>query len=229
MGAKLEDSFLPHQFSNRDNSESHYLTTGPEIWGQLQMRGLTPDAVVAGVGTGGTIMGIDRYLKEKNPNIKVHPLEPANSPTLSTGYKVGKHRIQGISDEFIPSILNLRDLDEIISVEDGDAIIMTQKLSSTLGIGVGISSGANLLGAIKVENMLGRGSTVVTVFPDDNKKYVSTDLMKSEPVKNGYISSNIELIGIKSFRRACYTCCNPELCRDLVFPEGMHLCTKRRG
>jgi cysteine synthase A len=113
---------------------------------------LTPefetDAFVAGVGTGGTVMGIGRFLKTLNPLIKVHPLEPSNSPTLSTGYKVSSHRIQGISDEFIPAILKLEELNEIISVEDGDAIIMAQKLSSVLGLGVGISSGANLLGAL---------------------------------------------------------------------------------
>jgi cysteine synthase A len=199
LAAKMEYSFLPYQFSNCDNCESHYLTTGPEIWGQLQMKGLTPDAVLAGVGTGGTIMGIGKYLKEKNSKIKIHPLEPSNSPTLSTGYKVGHHRIQGISDEFIPPILKLNELDEIISVDDGDAIIMAQMLASTLGIGVGISSGANLIGAIKVQNMLGSSSIVVTVFPDDNKKYLSTDLMKLEPLNDNFISKDVELVGIKAF------------------------------
>lgn len=87
---------------------------------------LSPDAFVAGVGSGGTVMGVGKFLREQNPAIKVYPLEPANSPTLSTGYKVGKHRIQGISDEFIPAILHLEDLDEVIAVDDGDAIIMAQ-------------------------------------------------------------------------------------------------------
>ena len=90
--------YLPSQFSNEDNVETHYLTTGPEVWWQLRFRTLIPDAFIAGVGTGGTIMGVGKYLKEKNGSIKVHPLEPANSPTLSTGCKVGSHRIQGISD-----------------------------------------------------------------------------------------------------------------------------------
>lgn len=229
LAASTENSFLPYQFSNGDNCEAHYLTTAPEIWGQLQMKGLTPDAIVAGVGTGGTIMGIGKYLKEKNPMIKVHPLEPENSPTLSTGHKVGKHRIQGISDEFIPSIVKLNELDEIISVDDGDAIIMAQKLSSILGIGVGISSGANLIGAIKAQNMLGSSSIVATVFPDDNKKYLSTDLMRNEPVKDGFISTDIELIGVKAYKRVCYTCCDPELCKDLKFPVDMPPCPKRKG
>lgn len=206
LAAKEENSFLPCQFSNEDNCEAHYLTTGPEIWWQLQELSVKPDAVVAGVGTGGTIMGIGRYLKEMNPDIKVHPLEPANSPTMSTGYKVGKHRIQGISDEFIPQIVKLDKLDEIVAVDDGDAIIMAQKLASVLGLGVGISSGANLLGAIKAQNALGSKATVVTVFSDDNKKYLSTDLMRIEPVKEGFISRDVELISVKAHKRVCQTC-----------------------
>lgn len=148
MAKNNENSFLPRQFTNEDNIDAHYRTTGPELWWQLKYRSLTPDAFVAGVGTGGTVMGVGKFLKENNPDIKVHPLEPANSPTMSTGYKVGKHRIQGISDEFIPAIVKLGELDEIISVDDGDSIIMAQRLSSQLGIGVGISSGANFFGSI---------------------------------------------------------------------------------
>ena len=102
LAQETENSFLPRQFSNEYNLLAHFETTGPEIWNQLQFRNIRPDAFVAGVGTGGTIMGTGKYLKTKNPKIKLHALEPANSPTLSTGHKVGKHRIQGISDEFIP-------------------------------------------------------------------------------------------------------------------------------
>ena len=153
-------------------------------------------------------MGIGRYLKEQNPNIKVHPLEPTNSPTMSTGYKVGKHRIQGISDEFVPPIVKLDKLNEIISVDDGDAIIMAQKLASVMGLGVGISSGANFLGAIKIQNELGMDSSVVTVFSDDNKKYLSTDLMKTEPIKEDFISTDVELLSVKTYKRACTTCCD---------------------
>lgn len=206
LAEEFENVFLPHQFSNEDNCEAHYLTTGPEIWYQLQEIGLKPDAIVAGVGTGGTIMGAGRYLREMNPDIKLYPLEPANSPTLSTGYQVGKHRIQGISDEFIPPIVKLEQLDDIIHVDDGDAIIMAQKLASTLGLGVGISSGANLIGAVMAQEKLGKDSVVVTVFVDDNKKYLSTDLMKEEPVKDGFISTDIELLSVKAYRRACCTC-----------------------
>ncbi len=193
------DVFLPCQFSNMDNIEAHYLTTGPEIWCQLEALGLIPDAIVAGVGTGGTIMGISKYLKERNPEIKAYPLEPSNSPTLSTGHKVGAHRIQGISDEFIPEIVRLDELDDIISVDDGDAIIMAQNLSCKLGLGVGISSGANFLGALIAQEKLGTDSTVVTVFPDDSKKYLSTDLMREEPIKDDFLSKDVELLEFKAY------------------------------
>ncbi|WIV11610.1 PLP-dependent cysteine synthase family protein [Proteiniborus sp. MB09-C3] len=206
LAEKNANVFLPHQFSNTDNCEAHYRTTGPEIWHQLQEIGIKPDGMVAGVGTGGTIMGAGGYLKEKNPDIKLFPLEPANSPTLSTGHQVGKHRIQGISDEFIPSIVKLEKLDDIIHVDDGDSIIMAQKLAARLGLGVGISSGANLLGAIIAQNKLGKDSVIVTVFSDDNKKYLSTDLMREEPVKEGFLSPDIELLSVKAHKRVCTTC-----------------------
>jgi len=208
--------FLPCQFSNEDNVAAHYETTGPEIWWQLRYKNLRPDALVAGVGTGGTIMGAGRRLRELNPDIRLHPLEPANSPTLSTGHKVGKHRIQGISDEFIPSILDLPSLDRVISVDDGDAILMAQQLASRLGLGVGISSGANFLGALQVQEEMGGDAVVVTVFPDDNKKYLSTDLLREEPEKEGFMSPEIELLGFRAFKRVCHTCCDPQDCEESI-------------
>jgi cysteine synthase A len=183
--------FLPRQFENLYNAEAHELTTGPEIWEQLLSVGLVPDAFVAGVGTGGTVMGTGKYLRTKNPAIKIHPLEPAESPTLTTGYKVGSHRIQGISDEFIPAIVKLEELDGVIQASDGDAIIMAQKLAKELGLAVGISSGANVIGAIKLKETLGESATVVTLLSDSNKKYLSTDLFQEEPVKAEYISTAI--------------------------------------
>jgi cysteine synthase A len=212
LAEQLEDAFLPCQFSNENNNEAHYLTTGPEIRWQLAYRNLKADAFIAGVGTGGTIMGVGRYLKEIFPEIKIHPLEPLNSPTLTTGHKVGKHRIQGISDEFIPSILKLDQLDKVVSVDDGDSIIMAQKLAQELGIGVGISSGANFLGAMKLQNEMGDDAVVVTIFPDDNKKYLSTDLLRDEPVKDDFLSSDVELIDFRSYKRVCNTCCDPADC-----------------
>lgn len=208
LATTIENSFLPRQFSNEYNSQAHFETTGPEIWSQLIFRNIVPDAFVAGVGTGGTIMGTGRYLKSKNPKIKLHAIEPANSPTLSTGHKVGSHRIQGISDEFIPAIVKLDELNEIIQVDDGDAIIMAQKLSSELGLAVGISSGANFIGALKAQNMISPIANVVTIFADDNKKYLSTDLMKQEQLKEHFYSKDIELISFHAIKRVCITCCD---------------------
>lgn len=195
-------AFLPHQFSNLANAEAHYLTTGPEILGQLNKVGFEPDAFVSGVGTGGTIMGVACYLREKDPEIKLYPLEPSESPTLSTGRKVGSHRIQGISDEFVPPICDLEKLDEVISVSDGDSILMAQKLAAELGLAVGISSGANFLGALIALERLGKEAIVATVFCDDNKKYLSTDLVREEPVKAEYLSPSVRLFGYQTIGRA---------------------------
>ena len=190
--------FLPRQFSNKLNSEAHYLTTGPEIHRQL-IKGYSKslNGFVAGVGTGGTVMGVGKYFKSLDSKINIIPVEPAESPTLSTGYKVGKHRIQGISDEFIPDLLDLKSLDPICAIPDGDAILMAQKLSRDLGLGVGISSGANILAALKLNEQLGTDAVVATILCDDNKKYLSTDLMKNEPVKEDYLSPQVQLLDMQ--------------------------------
>ena len=195
--------FLPHQFSNTGNVEAHERTTGPEIWRQLR-RGflVSPDAFVAGVGTGGTVMGVGKYLRGRNPGVRIFPMEPAESPTLSTGCKIGRHRIQGISDEFIPAILHLADLDPVLMVHDGDAILMAQKLASQLGLAVGISSGANFVAAVMAQERLGGDAVVVTVLSDDNKKYLSTELLREEPAKEDYLTPGIELIDFTSYRGA---------------------------
>jgi len=209
LARRKEHVFLPCQFSNRANVEAHEQTTGPEIWWQLHFASLVPDAFVAGVGTGGTIMGVGRFLRHKNPAIRLHALEPAESPTLSTGRKVGQHRIQGISDEFVPAIVELDELDDVISVSDGDAILMAQKLASSLGLAVGISSGANFIGALKVQNKLGSDAIVTTIFPDDNKKYLSTDLLRTEPVKDDYLAPDVDLERYQAFKRVCQACYDP--------------------
>ena len=201
MAAANPNIFLPRQFANRHNAEAHEKTTAKEIWVQLSSVDLIVDAFVAGVGTGGTVMGVGIYLKSKNPAIKVHPLEPAESPTLSTGFKVGTHRIQGISDEFIPAILDLSSLDHIVQAHDGDSILMAQKLAKQLGLAVGISSGANVIGAIKTQNEMGDEAVVVTVLSDSNKKYLSTDLLKDEPIKEGYLSPDIDFIEYNPIHR----------------------------
>ena len=206
FAASHPDVFLPRQFSNDANVEAHMTTTGPEICAQLESAALRPDAFVAGVGTGGTVMGVGRFLRSKNSGIKIHPVEPAESPTLSTGHKVGKHRIQGISDEFIPAIVDLSELDEVIAVSDGDSILMAQKLAAKLGLAVGVSSGCNFLAALKVQERLGPDAVVVTVFPDDNRKYLSTDLLREEPCKESYLAPGIEMLGLETFQRDCAFC-----------------------
>ena len=202
--------FLPAQFANEANVEAHEKTTGPEIWWQLYFHSLVPDAFVAGVGTGGTIMGAGKFLRERNPELKIHPLQPSESPTLSAGRKVGHHRIQGISDEFIPAILQLDQLGSVISVSDGDAILMAQKLAAQLGLGVGTSSGANFIGAMMVQDEMGGDAVVTTVFPDDNKKYLSTDLLKTEKARADYLTPDVELVSFEALKRVCYTCFDEE-------------------
>ncbi len=198
------DVFLPRQFDNEDNTWSHYVSTGPEIIAQLAKIQRGPDAFIAGVGTGGTVMGCGRFIKKLFPHAKIHPLEPSNSPTLSTGYKIGFHRIQGISDEFIPSILHLDQLDDVVEVDDGDAILMAQKLSRELGLGVGISAGGNFIGAMRILSKMpeekAREATVVTVFVDDNKKYLSTDYAKEEPKKSDFFAPDIELLRVTAVK-----------------------------
>ena len=145
-------------------------------------------------------MGLAKAFKDVNPSCLAMPLEPLNSPTLSTGCKTGFHRIAGISDEFIPSICKLDELDDIVSVDDIDSLIMAQKLARELGIGVGISSGANFIGSVMALEKLGADACCVTVFADDNKKYLSTDYSKRFEQREEYISSHIELIGAKAIR-----------------------------
>ena len=161
-------------------------------------------------------MGVGDFLKKQSDRIKAHPMEPAESPTLRIGHKVGQHRIQGISDEFIPSILDLDFLDSIIDVNDGDAIIMAQKLAAQLGLAVGISSGANFIAALKVQEQLSPDAIVVTLFADSNKKYLSTDLLRQEPVRDGYLAPEIGLIGFDAHKRVCATCCDYPDCKQML-------------
>jgi cysteine synthase A len=189
--------FRPQQFDSPANVQAHFDSTGPEIVAQLASIGRAPSAFVAGVGTGGTVMGVARYLRAAGLRCAVHPLEPANSPTLRTGNKVGRHRIQGISDEFVPSIVRLDELDRIVDVWDGDAIRMAQKLAAELGFAVGISSGANFVGALQVAHEQGPDACVATIFCDDNRKYLSTDLCSDEECKPHYLSREVRLTGFR--------------------------------
>ncbi|MFT7486093.1 MAG: cysteine synthase A [Candidatus Paceibacteria bacterium] len=199
----VTDVFRPHQFSSGANLAAHARSTGPELVAQMAALDCAPSAFVAGVGTGGTVMGVGAHLKGVfGKKVTIHPLEPANSPTLREGKKVGKHRIQGISDEFIPELVNLHELDPIVDVWDGDAILMAQSLSRVLGLGVGISSGANMLGAIKVALQQGKSARVATVFADSNKKYLSTDLCSDEEMKPKYLTHEVELLDFQVIPRS---------------------------
>lgn len=182
-------AFSTKQFSNVDNIMAHYLGTGKEIVEKINV-----DAFVSGIGTGGTLMGIGKKIREENPNSLIYGLEPENM-TLIKGNKVGSHKIEGIGDEFIPDIVDTNFLDDIILINDNDAINMSKKLAKELGLGVGISSGANFLAAVQIQEQLNKN--VVTVFPDDLKKYLSTDLSKKEITDNLYISNSIKLESIE--------------------------------
>jgi cysteine synthase A len=168
--------FLPNQFKNIDNIMAHRETTGKEILSQVEGK---IDAFVAGVGTGGTLVGVAQALKEKIPDVKIIAVEPANSPILSGG-KPGQHKIQGIGEGFVPEVLNssLNLIDEIITVTDEEAINTTRRLAKEEGILAGISSGANMFATLKVANKLGKGKTVVTIFPDRGERYLSNDVFK---------------------------------------------------
>ncbi len=175
LAEEIPNSFIPGQFENPANPKAHYKTTGPEIFQQTDGK---VDIFVAGVGTGGTISGIGKYLKEQNPNIKIVAVEPASSPVLSQG-KAGAHKIQGIGAGFVPETLNTNIYDEIITVENDDAFITGKEIAKTEGILVGISAGAALYAAkhlaLKEEN---RGKTIVVLLPDGGDRYLSTPLIQ---------------------------------------------------
>ena len=196
------NAFLPHQFSNFLNIDAHYNTTGQEILRQIKKFGKKPEGIEAGVGTGGTITGIKKALQKVYPECKAFPLEPSQSPAMSTGGTIsGDHKIDGIGDGMIPAIVNLNKLNDIICVDDSDAINMARKIARELGIGVGISSGANLIGSIKAQNILNnKDAVIITVFADDNKKYLTTELINEQTAKPEHISKDVELIGFKSIK-----------------------------
>ena len=200
LAARNPGCFLPCQYSNRDNILSHQEGTGPEIRFQLGNLGLRPDAFVAGVGTGGTIMGVGSYLKSRNSCVRIHPLEPTSSPILSKNCAASPHRIEGFADRSVTSLVNLDELEAPMAIPDGDAILMAQKLASRLGLGVGISSGANFLGAIRIQEQMGAKAVVVTLFPDDNRKYLSTDLARKEPMDLEYLTPYVDLVSYQAVR-----------------------------
>ena len=198
--AKRGNVFLTNQFSNDDNSEAHFLGTGTEISNQMRSLERIPDAVVAGVGTGGTIVGIAERLKQDNPALKVYPLEPENSLSMSGGALNEQHFIYGIGDGFVPEIAQKYTFDNVITANQIDAVLMAQMLSKMLGLGVGISSGANFIGALKVLDKIGYDKTVVTVFADDNKKYLSSEYAMHFPFEEHHLSKGVSLLDMKVIR-----------------------------
>ena len=176
LAREIPNSFIPDQFSNPANALAHFETTAPEIWddtdGEL-------DFFVACVGTGGTVTGTGEFLKSKKKDLKVIAVEPASSPLLSGG-KAGPHKIQGIGANFIPSLLNTEIYDEVMTVEDGDAMEMAREVGRSEGILVGISSGAALAAAVRIAALdENADKTVVVLFPDTGDRYLSTELFKA--------------------------------------------------
>ena len=181
------NGFRPDQFNNKLNVDAHYNGIGLEIINKLK----EIDTYVSGIGTGGTLIGVAKRLKEKF-NIQVVALEPEQMPIMSKGIDTGGHRIEGIGDDFIPGIVDRNLIDKVVTVDDEDAINMARILARKYGLGVGISSGANLIAAV-----LSDGDDVVTVFADDFKKYLSTDLIKDINEDKKLISNKIEILSIE--------------------------------
>ena len=189
---KQNNAFLSNQFENENNILAHYETTSREIIEDLDGN---ISGFVSGIGTGGTLMGVAKRLKQINDDVKIYALEPDKMPLLSQNKIIENHKIEGIGDDFIPEIVDKKMIDKIILVNDEDSINMSRKIALNLGIGVGISSGANMIASIlaKEENL----GNIVTVFPDDNKKYISTDLSKPLDNNENFISNQVEILGYK--------------------------------
>ncbi len=186
--AEENNAYRPNQFDNKLNEEAQYNTTGQEIIDAI------PDvnAFVSGIGTGGTLMGVGKRLKDYNPNSKVIALEPSTLSILKMGMEEGSHMIEGIGDDFIPGIVDEDLIDDIVLIDDLDAINMSKRIAREFGLGVGISSGANFLASVLMDN---EDLKIATVFPDDNKKYITTKLSENVNSKDSKLRSNkIKLI-----------------------------------
>ena len=187
--AKTNKAFFSNQFENEDNILAHYETTAKEIIEKIDDE---IGGFVSGIGTGGTLIGVAKRLKQVNNKVKIYALEPDKMPILSQNKIIGPHKIEGIGDDFIPKIVEKDLIDKVILVNDEDAINMAKKIALKLGIGVGISSGANMVASIlaKEEN----SGIIVTVFPDDNKKYISTKLSDQIIDNSKFVSNKVELL-----------------------------------
>lgn len=185
--AKDINAYKPLQFDNELNVEAQYKTTGKEIIEAVP----NVNAFVSGIGTGGTLMGIGKRLKENNPDSRIIALEPSTLSILKMGMEEGSHMIEGIGDDFIPGIVNEELIDDIVLIDDCDAINMSKRIAGEFGLGIGISSGANFLASVLTDN---DELTVATVFPDDNKKYITTRLSERIDDNPKLLSNNVKLI-----------------------------------
>jgi len=186
--AREIDGFRPNQFSNLKNIDVHYKTTGKEIVDTLD----NVDAFVSGIGTGGTLIGVGKRIKEVFPGAKVIALEPDKMPLLSKGIVIDNHKIEGIGDDFISDLVDTSLIDKVIEINDEDAVNMARILAKKLGLGVGISSGANFIGSCLCD-----GNDIVTIFVDDMKKYLSTELVDVIDQNKEFISNKIEILSIE--------------------------------
>ncbi|MBQ6512381.1 PLP-dependent cysteine synthase family protein [Methanobrevibacter sp.] len=185
--AKETDAYRPLQFDNMLNVEAQYTTTGQEIIDAAPH----VNAFVSGIGTGGTLMGIGKRLKENNPDSKIIALEPSTLSILKMGMEEGTHMIEGIGDDFIPSIIEKDIIDDIVLIDDLDAINMSKRIAKEFGLGIGISSGANFLASVLIDD---DNLNIATVFADDNKKYITTKLSEEIDDDPKLLSNKIRLI-----------------------------------
>ena len=188
--AKETDAYRPLQFDNMLNVEAQYTTTGQEIIDAAPH----VNAFVSGIGTGGTLMGIGKRLKENNPDSKIIALEPSTLSILKMGMEEGTHMIEGIGDDFIPSIIEKDIIDDIVLIDDLDAINMSKRIAKEFGLGIGISSGANFLASVLIDD---DNLNIATVFADDNKKYITTKLSEEIDDDPKLLSNKIRLIGFE--------------------------------
>lgn len=189
--AKENNAFRPNQFENLNNPLVHYKETSSEILATLK----SVKGFASGVGSAGTLMGIAKRLKEVDSSTKIYGVEPNQLAIITRGEKEGTHKIEGIGDDFIPKLFDMDNIDKVVTVNDMDAINMSKKLAKELGIGVGISSGANMLGAILLNEVI--GDEAVTIFADDNKKYMSTDLFAEIKIEDNFISKDVKLLSFE--------------------------------
>lgn len=198
LADETEGAFQPLEVAAARQARAHELSTGPELWWQLAPLGLAPDALVAGVGSGATLAGTGRYLRDNDRSVSLFPVEPAHAPLQLDGAGRRAHRIVGIAER--GEAMARADASQFgapIAIDDGDAIIMTQRLASEFGLEVGISSGANLLGSIVAQERLGRDAVVATVFCDTNAAYRETTLARAEPSRHEFVSRHVVLRGFR--------------------------------